>query len=227
MPLPGIDHVYVICHTEKEQHKHHYLRATFAKYGLQDHEVTYIAPFFSGDTPLSQGKEYLVNETLHGIPPSPAYHRHRDGVFFLAMNYHWLFHHIVEHTTHQRVCILESDVIFPANFQSEFEAMMREARALPMVDVIFMGSGSNKHIHDARLLPNRRLYFQQEDRCTDSMVWTRAGILRFLPYIDKMNHPVDFYFSKIANLLHMNVYWCEPPLVFQGSQHGIYTSLCN
>jgi len=134
--------------------------------------------------------------------------------------------------------VLESDAVLHANFTSlltSFLVEWQERAAELNVDVIFLGDCMGNTVQSPQ--PNVYLYKAAKARCSESLVWSYAGIVRFLDYYERRAHtqvpnqaplitePIDFVLENFHNgVENPGLYWTYPSIVTQGSQHGMFAS---
>lgn len=122
--------------------------------------------------------------------------------------------------------LLESDVIFDKGFEESLRAVMIEAARTPF-DMISIGSCLN--MHAKRTSPSQLLYRESTTRCTDSIVWSRRGVEKFLEYYRNDQRlvvlPIDHYLNAfLKDSQNVVQLWAEPSLTAQGSMTGRFKS---
>lgn len=118
--------------------------------------------------------------------------------------------------------IFEDDVILDRNFTTLFNKFYEETPK--DFDAIFFGSGANLKIKETK--PNIHHYVKNHpaSRCADSFLITKKAckeiISTYLPFSIVSDWEIAY------QMYHHNhkVYWWEPSLVKQGSEHGIFKS---
>lgn len=119
--------------------------------------------------------------------------------------------------------ILEDDAIFEEDFLKKFNFNIN---ATPKDwDFIFIGSGCNLRI-DKEVLNSNIAYKKEHpaSKCTDSYIIKKEAAAKILETIFPFTFPIDFELNYQMFIHDMNVYWWEPPIVYQGSQNGVYRS---
>ncbi len=120
--------------------------------------------------------------------------------------------------------IFEDDVFLENDFNNKLNKYMKE---LPNDwDMLFIGNGCNLHIKD--LVPNKFIYKKEHKngatRCTDSYLITQKCAKKIIDFVNShsklpyINKPVDLWLNDVLKTLNINVYWCEPTIVSQGTQ---------
>ena len=96
-------------------------------------------------------------------------------------------------------------------------------------DMLFIGCGYNLHIDKEVLEDGKHLYKNPHTRATDSYVITSRCAKKLCDYsllYDNITLPINLWLNKAILDKGLNVYWCEPTIVSQGSQSGLFeTSL--
>ena len=142
---------------------------------------------------------------------------------------------------HEYNYILEDDAIFSKEFSYLFPQILSE---LPNdYDMLFTGTSLEKwnlHIPDDVQKDDQLVY----KKCRGATKWGGAGATRgmdsvlisksccakILDYYFKLNKnsidlPLDWWFNDAIRKLNLNVYWCEPTIVIQGSEKVFGSSL--
>jgi len=120
--------------------------------------------------------------------------------------------------------IFEDDVILNDDFNDILSKYMKE---LPNdYDMLFIGSGYNLHIDTHKLIDDKHIYDNPYSRACDSYIITNNCAQQIYEYFingdDKINLPIDFWLNKVIANSKLKVYWCEPTIVSQGSQTGLF-----
>ncbi|MEM1425584.1 MAG: glycosyltransferase [Cyanobacteria bacterium P01_H01_bin.130] len=118
--------------------------------------------------------------------------------------------------------ILEDDVILCEDFQAKLLEGLEKTPA--DWDAIFPGSGSGLHI--ANPVPGQVAYGREHPaaRCADTYLIRQSIAYELYQRLQRIHLPLDFELSWVFKFCQSKVYWWEPPLTAQGSQHGLYTS---
>ncbi len=129
--------------------------------------------------------------------------------------------------------VLEDDVVF----EKSAAALVREySSELPQDwDLFFIGNGGNFHIPFWRRRPGKHVYLKENTktrwggegatRCADSYFVTRKAALALLDSVQLQRPfrlPIDWALNKAIQEKNLKVYWMEPTVTYQGSQHGLY-----
>jgi len=147
----------------------------------------------------------------------------------LFLNFYIIFKQILGYYKEGIFMILESDVIFKANFNL-FNLLLSKIDSNTH-DCISFGSGCNMEIlHETIAENNIELYKNKTTRCTDSFLFSYKGIEKFVKYIESkiyttgLDNPIDFFMNECIENNYFDIFWTLPSLTFQGSQHGVFQS---
>ena len=122
--------------------------------------------------------------------------------------------------------VLESDVQFHGNFSKYIEDMAQAAEGIPF-DLIFFGSCMGFHARGPRARGRVSLVRMTSGRCTDSILWSHTGVLKFLDFLHRTTNatmPIDHTMNVFLKNETTACYWAEPTLTTQGSQTGAFPS---
>lgn len=76
--------------------------------------------------------------------------------------------------------------------------------------------------------PGTLLYEAHVSRCTDSVVWSPSGALKFSRFLSAQKNvslPIDHFINRfIESPARPSVWWIAPTIVQQGSQINLYPS---
>ena len=126
--------------------------------------------------------------------------------------------------------VLESDVEFaapPPEFARQLENAVGQALARAF-HVMFIGSCLGMHVPGTQNATELALYPMRNGRCSDSLVWSRAGAERFLEFSrtrGSISEPVDWFLNTwLRDSENAVCLWAEPSLTAQGSMNGRFRS---
>lgn len=141
---------------------------------------------------------------------------------------------LISRSNHECGYILEDDAIFSKKFSTLFLQILSE---LPNdYDMLFTGTSLEKwnlHIPNDMQKDGQLVYKKCREatkwggsgatRGTDSILISKSCCARILDYYDKLNRdtintPIDWWLNDVVRKLNLNVYWCEPTIVAQGSE---------
>lgn len=126
--------------------------------------------------------------------------------------------------------ILEDDAILAPDFNSIFNKAMTEAAERSDINsnlhyISFENSGL-KFIANASIKKDQLLYRHTEPRCTGGYFITNGLATLFYTEVvrNKMELPIDWWQRRIFETGGMDVLWCQPAIVEQGSHNGTFIS---
>ena len=210
--------------------------------------------FVAHYTPLQERKTHMIQQfTKHGITEYEfvdVYDKEHiprsDAATFanltppkvsLMLKHFHIYKQIAEN--YENALILEDDVILADNF---VEKLARYMSQVPdTFDMVFLGDGCGLHIEKSRLKPDVFIYEKclhptnwggdGASRCTDSYIISKKCAVQLCKDMEtrftrKISSPIDWWLNTIARANKFNVFWAEPTIVTQGSQLGLFPSLC-
>ena len=127
--------------------------------------------------------------------------------------------------------VFESDAILGFNFSHWLNKFLTEWQEKDLqVDVVFLGECMGNVVASPQ--DGTHLYRATKARCSESLVWSYDGIVRFVDYYEKrarsevpkqdplFTEPIDFVLENFHNGIEQpGLYWTFPSIVKQGSQH--------
>jgi hypothetical protein len=147
----------------------------------------------------------------------------------LFLNFYIIFKRILGYYKEGFFMIVESDIIFKSDFNLMYSLL--EKININHHHCIAFGSGCNLEIIPTNKSINFiELHKKKETRCTDSFIFSYAGIQLFAKYIEDkimtkgIDNPIDFFMNEFLNTNTYNMYWTSPSITYQGSQKGIFKS---
>lgn len=150
----------------------------------------------------------------------------------ICLSHFYIYKKISEN--YESALVLEDDVILCDNFKYVLEKYLEQ---LPITcDILFIGNGCNLHIEHNNLIPFKNIYKKSLEptnwggngasRCADSYIINKKYSTKLYEYINNLNYkintPIDIWLNKAFIDNNIEVYWCEPTIVTQGSQNGIF-----
>jgi glycosyl transferase family 25 len=132
--------------------------------------------------------------------------------------------------------IFEDDIILSDDFINICNKYITQ---LPKdYDMLFLGDGCNFHIETDKIIPNNYIYEKclypttwggdGATRCTDSYLVSKKCAKKICEYINNLSYkiqlPIDWWLNVAARDNNFKVYWCEPTIVTQGTQNGLFIS---
>ncbi len=148
------------------------------------------------------------------------------GEISLAVKYGKLFEQFAS-SDDEYFLLFEDDVVLCENFEHHFKNYLENTPS--DWDVIYFGSGAGltpQTIHGIPISPNKTSYLMSHpaSRCTDSIIIKRKAAADLARTWFPFNLAADWEISYQHHLHNHQVYWWEPSLVRQGSEHGIFKS---
>ena len=115
--------------------------------------------------------------------------------------------------------VLEDDAVLDDKFVPKLDRYI--AQLPPNFDMMFIGNGCNLHID----IPPGTIGLKQWTRCTDSYIISKTCAAKLLKHVhDTISLPIDHWINQRAQGLNLMIYWCEPTIVSQGSENGLFQS---
>ncbi len=221
--MPSIDRIFVIGNEEREPERCKYLTSYFNENNIQ---VEWFQPTYSSCLTSEELDTYVsTNWSLHNRPL-------RMSEISLFLNFIYIFKRILSEHKKGHFLILESDVIFYHSLSLYLEKLLPHLETVN-ADCASIGMGCN-------LLPPKINHLSSEfqlvkmtkTRCTDALLFSYAGIQKFMKYFDEfmesfgsINEPIDNFFETFFRKdLSYQYIWVYPSICVQGSQTGQYTS---
>jgi GR25 family glycosyltransferase involved in LPS biosynthesis len=131
---------------------------------------------------------------------------------------------------YERVLIFESDAYFDEYFEDDFNRAIKLVNIIPknLLDIVSINRGPGINaLNNGNCVPG--LYKVNSTRAIEGVVLTRQGAIKILDYVYKnkltMVFDIELRYAIEKNLV--NMYWLEPPIVFQTSAEGKAKSFLN
>ena len=209
----NLDCIYIILSKSFEKDRLYYLENYFKNNPINI-PIEYIEPFYIGRD------DNNINYS-HYVPSL------KKGEKMLAATFEKLFENILKNTSHQRIIIFESDVIFYPNFNEEISIILDEwINNANHPSIVFFG-GASFSIPIIKEKKNKSiLYLMNETRCCDSMLLDRLSIqiiydkMKTTIITEPVDHLWNKYFSK-----ELLGYWTNKSLTQQGSDLKVYKTI--
>ena len=115
--------------------------------------------------------------------------------------------------------VLEDDAVLDDKFVPKLDNYIAQ---LPTnFDMMFIGNGCDLHLD----IPPGTIGSKQSTRCTDSYVISKTCAAKLLKHARAIiDLPIDHWLNERARGLNLMIYWCEPTIVSQGSENGLFQS---
>ena len=179
---------------------------------------------------LGIGHEFILDYDVSAIPEPLRHRMFRTRALSPAQQScalkHWQAHVLAEQRGHERVLVLEDDVILAPDFTAVLERVLREEGAIAGPHVTFLGCGGHYYVPKADIEPGRLLYRRDQGKFADSYLINRSAVQRRLKWLGQhgIEQPIDHQFEAIDRETGTAMYWLEPPIVEQGSHNGQFRS---
>ena len=223
--VPRITNTFVLCDDTIEPK-----RCAFQRHQLNRNHIpfgffTYIWKSQLTDSVLEKFHMPLTRD----LGPSP-------GDASLIINHVFLAQHIRKNYQAGTFLVFESDAILGSNFSHWLNKFLTEWQEKDLqVDVVFLGECMGNVVASPQ--DGTFLYRATKARCSESLVWSYDGIVRFVDYYEKrarsevpkqdplFTEPIDFVLENFHNGIEQpGLFWTFPSIVKQGSQHGMFAS---
>ncbi len=217
--IKEIDHIYVICHLEKEKDKHDkWLKWMDVNKVSPDYLTFYC---YKWGTELSKedfDKYSLDDGTLVKLFPFRKPFPLKPSEISLGINFLNIFKMGLE-KEYKNILIFESDAILHPNFMMLMNKIIEdELSKMNDWDMFSLGCGMNKHYPN--IFKNKHIYRTKEIRCTDSLIVNTRCMKTLINSIPILKLPIDEHYDLLVKDNKLSILWLEPTLVIQGSQIG-------
>jgi glycosyl transferase family 25 len=161
-------------------------------------------------------KDEITEEEASLFPPN-----HKKDIMSLSLKHYFIYQEVLD--KYDYALVFEDDVILDDNFMEKLNNYIKE---LPEdYDMLFIGNGCGLHVNSDLLIPDIHIYKNGGSRCTDSYVVSKKGCKKLLEYKDSRrsnDQGIDWWINYASRDMGLNIYWCEPTIVCQGSQNGTF-----
>jgi GR25 family glycosyltransferase involved in LPS biosynthesis len=139
---------------------------------------------------------------------------------------HFIVYNIInnKHNENENILILEDDAIFHNNF---LEKTYELYKYLPDdYDIIYITAGCNLYTNKNNLISNKYFYKVSNfrSRTTGAYIINKKCVSRLLKTLIPINDCIDWELTYQSTINNLNIYWLEPPIIFEGSTIGTYKS---
>ena len=206
----NIDFIY-IAHYEKLTQRKQYLLHEFNKYNITN--FAFFTNYAREKTSRNDIKKFIKREVS-------------DNEFPYICNFmnHFSIYLDIIKNNYKKVLIIEDDAILCPNFLSIFNKYIEK---LPSDwDMTFLHDGCNMHASNIR--PDIIWYKEIYSRTVCSYMLTletaKKIVETLLPIDDHPYIAIDNCLNEEIQKHNLNVYWCEPVIIKEGSQNNFYNS---
>lgn len=147
----------------------------------------------------------------------------------LTLKHKYAYEKIVKE--HDFALIFEDDVILDDQFFTKMAQYIEELKRVDRNwDMLFIGNGCNLHIPSKEIVAGKCIYAKSHGngatRCTDSYLIHKKCAQKLLDYMKDhtFDKPIDWWLNDALRNIDAKVYWCEPTIVKQGTQHKKFKS---
>ena len=165
---------------------------------------------------------------------------YKRTIMSLFLKHIYVYQLIAKDKSEETALIFEDDVILCEDFYDTLNKYIGEACNCKGAcdanskddeyDMLFIGCGYNLHIDKEVLEDDKHIYKNPHTRATDSYVITCRCAQKICDYYDNLataadspiTLPINLWLNKAILDKGLNVYWCEPTIVSQGSQSGLF-----
>jgi GR25 family glycosyltransferase involved in LPS biosynthesis len=211
--------IFVAHYTKLTDRKPHMIQQ-FAKHGITDYEFVEV---YDKEQITKSDASTFVKLT----PPKVS----------LMLKHFHIYKQIADN--HENALILEDDVILADNFVEKLDRYMSQVPST--FDMVFIGNGCNLHIEKSRLKPDVFIYEKclhpttwggdGISRCTDSYIVSKKCAIQLCKEMEKrkvkkISLAIDWWLNAVARPNQFKGFWAEPTIVTQGSQIGMFQSVC-
>ena len=220
-PAP-IDHVYILCDPLKEPDRAKYLTEWLTANNVDTTQYTLGTDCYGTD-PFFQTRDvwrlYDPWSTMYGRRPLNFNTRNlKPAELSLVLNFAGAARKAVQ-AGHKVVLILESDVLFDADF---FPRLQDALQALPPTwDHLSLSASAGIYPQAAKTDPGRVWYPPNHPflhtRCTDSMIFRVPLLAKILSTLFPFAEALDWELNFQLSLHKATTWWLDPPVTAQGS----------
>jgi GR25 family glycosyltransferase involved in LPS biosynthesis len=195
-----IDKIYVVHYSPLKDRKEFMLKQ-FALFNITNYE------FVEGPN-RNELTDELVNK----------HYRRKDNIDVTSAEIAITITHIeiykdIIKNDYKTCLILEDDAILCEDFTTYFTRYMK---CLPSdYDMAFINDGAC--LHDERAVPDIIWYKQTSTRTCCGYIVTNKACEDLLSEILPFSIPIDYAITDIIRKKNLNVYWCEPTIILDGS----------
>ena len=219
-----LDRTFCICSETFESKRYNRLNNLFPSLKL---DVEYLQPTYKDTITEEIYNKYVKTDDIFTLRSSPL----KKSELSLILNFLNVFQHIRKNYVKGHFLILESDVYLHGNI-NDINNIIDTLNENNMIwDCVHIGFDKPNELHKFDYTKDsigiKRMF---NPKCTDSMIWSYNGILKFLNYLEKeiqldFSVPYDYLlwnFFKIHNDFYF--YWCNNEVFIQGSNSGLEES---
>jgi hypothetical protein len=228
-PAP-VDHLYILCDTEKEPDRAEYLYKWLRSHTIDDTAYTLMSACY-GTTLSDERAHEAWNPWVNRKPVEKqrnfnSYNMKKSEIS-LCINWAAAARAAVD-AKHKVVMIFESDVIFDEDFLPRLGGALA---SLPYASWDFLSISAGAKLRPPRAAgDNAPVWFEMKNnyfhtRTTDAMIF-KVDMLEkilgtFFPFAEVLDWELNYQLTRHGS----RTYWLDPPIIKQGSACGIYKTL--
>jgi hypothetical protein len=228
-PAP-VDHLYILCDTEKERDRAEYLYKWLRSHTIDDTTYTLMSACY-GSTLSDERAHEVWNPWVNRKPVEKqrnfnSYNMKKSEIS-LCINWAAAARAAVD-AKHKVVMIFESDVIFDEDFLPRLGGALA---SLSYASWDFLSISAGAKLRPPRAAgDNNPVWFEMKNnyfhtRTTDAMIF-KVDMLEkilgtFFPFAEVLDWELNYQLTRHGS----RTYWLDPPIIKQGSACGIYKTL--
>ena len=215
-----INHIYVICHKEKEADKYDKWVKWIEYNKIPEDYISFYCYKWGDELSEEDIKNYSLDDgTLVKLFPFRRQFPLKRSEISLSINFLNVFKLALE-KKQEYILVFESDAILHPDFMKLINSHMTELfETYSNWHMFSIGAGMNKHF--PKIKKNKHIYLAKEIRCLDSFVINERGMKLILDNLKKVKIPIDEHLDILVKTNKLFLLWLEPTIVVQGSQTGI------
>jgi hypothetical protein len=218
--IKGVDHIYVICHLDKEKDKYSKWLKWMEVNKVKPDYLTFYCYKWGTELTLEDLNKYSIDDgTLTRLFPFRKPFPLKPSEISLGINFLNVYKMGLE-MKYKNILVFESDAILHPNFMMLMNKINEdELTKYTDWDIFSLGCGMNKHYPN--IFKNKHIYRAKEIRCADSLIISNRGMQKLVDSILILKLPIDEHYDLLIKDNSIVILWLEPTLVLQGSQIGL------
>ena len=232
MKFPNINHIYII-HCEALSDRYAYLKKVMEKFFPEDYYSFKVNTYKDTLTEDIINKYYTLDEAARNkelrIIGEDKYLNQKINMGNVSCGInHLLVWDDVSKSEHDRVLILEDDILFLEDTLSHMIEIMSEVK--PEHDIVSLEDGAGLTIEKMGIEPDEETTLYKMDngrmRCTGAYLINKKTCTKLVQLNKKRKFSleIDMQLWLYGALKLINVYWSHPTAFTQGSQRGVFKS---
>jgi GR25 family glycosyltransferase involved in LPS biosynthesis len=213
----NIDAVYILHHPKLIDRKKFMLNQLI-ELGIEN-EVTWVEDF--GPEEIKEEYDLFVNKPIEDTNTLieqlmgnyiNEYHKVSIGNYSLCLKHKYCYQDQIKNKF-DNILILEDDAVLGLDFIENFNNAMDEFINFEK-HLEFLVIGGFRSWKSNAISENKNVFYEKnlKTRCTQAQVCNINFSEKALPYMEKINNPIDFKLNEIFQLENISVAWFEPSL---------------